>query len=353
MGIEKDLMIEEDERNFFEPLCDAFDEVDDLHTRANEFVEEAVRDADRILRRLINAGSSLDEHPNPEFNDETILKWEKTFDEVESMTNDINLIVEGMHDELTELLEYDRYEWERKQEQAVLSDADERQYSASEDSGWSPEVDKLDGKLFSHLKVLDATFEKVRLEIPEQLNKKEEVGRIEARLEQLRTVRVYRLIRPDEDPGIGLYAKDPGSDVSAEIFLERGSYGVQSKYISTSKAKSACLFYASKAIHERGASRDDLRIATIDLNIEQCTFDLQNPATRRDLGIWDGTVACNYAKKFEEVLVDVSISSEEVVRVENVPPGLPLVQRGVSLNTFRNALRLEDDLASALRNTHL
>jgi hypothetical protein len=110
---------------------------------------------------------------------------------------------------------------------------------------------------------------------------------------------VYRLLRSDEEWINGLHRKDNfDANISAEAHIERASYQRRgSRFISASKSLDVCLFYASKALHGRGAARlKDLRIATINLKLNPSVWEVSQEMFRKKMGI-EGSAAINYAKK--------------------------------------------------------
>jgi hypothetical protein len=72
----------------------------------------------------------------------------------------------------------------------------------------------------------------------------------------------------------------------------------QGSYLAAcSKSHNVCLFYASKALHGRGAARlKDLRIATINLKLNPSVWEVSQEMFRKKMGI-EGSAAINYAKK--------------------------------------------------------
>lgn len=142
------------------------------------------------------------------------------------------------------------------------------------------------------------------------------------------SMKVYRLLRAEEDPEEGLYPKiihcldGIALQTSVVQHIETGSRS-KSRFISTSKRLDACLFYASKSTHERDTNSEDLRIAKIELDLSQGNvLDLTDKQIRMKQGMKKGSKAYNYAKCFDEVIVDRCISADEIVNVFQIP-GLP------------------------------
>ncbi|XP_061174819.1 uncharacterized protein LOC133183965 [Saccostrea echinata] len=113
-----------------------------------------------------------------------------------------------------------------------------------------------------------------------------------------KTVEVcYRLLRPDEDPNKGLFAKRPYSDaVSVEDHVTSGSKkGQASRYISCCKTLDAVKDFAKKSRNKRivKITNKNGSFKAIDLT------DLFNqmkyfPSNQK---------AKNYANRFQEVLI--------------------------------------------------
>lgn len=154
---------------------------------------------------------------------------------------------------------------------------------------------------------------------------------------------VYRLLRPDEEWTNGLRRQDGfDANISAEDHIVRGSYKERkSRFISASKSRDVCLFYASKDIHERGRRLRDLRIARIDLKLDPSVQDISQSNFHRKIGICPGSTADDYARVFEEALIERSIAASEISKVEQVPAGLPVAR------TFREFKRELDHRRSS------
>ncbi|XP_061173722.1 uncharacterized protein LOC133182889 [Saccostrea echinata] len=115
---------------------------------------------------------------------------------------------------------------------------------------------------------------------------------------------LYRLLRPNEDPSRGLYAKNPSSDVSVEDHVTDGSRGRGSRFISCCKSYSAIERFVARTwtspvrIVQIEIDKDDSDIIeVIDLTVPE-TFEEDN---------WKGR---NFASWAEEVLVVGKISPE-------------------------------------------
>jgi hypothetical protein len=166
-------------------------------------------------------------------------------------------------------------------------------------------------------------------------------------------LQVYRLLRSDEEPAKGLYSKavhckdDAAWRMPVSEHIETGS-NVTSRFISTSKRLDVCLFFASKAIHERGTESKELRIAETNLDLSRgYVLDLRDERNRREWDIPKYSKTDNYAKCFEEVIVDRCISPDEVVRVFQPVSGLPRANKytmfaGSSFTLFYKEIDLDN-----------
>lgn len=113
---------------------------------------------------------------------------------------------------------------------------------------------------------------------------------------------VYRVIRPDENPLVGLVAKNPNATYSAAYHVSRGS-AAATQYISTTK---------NLKIAMKHAKRDGLRVVEIDLTKlgkDQIT-DLTNSKIRNQLLTYPMTN--NFARSSREVLITGKIPSTAV-----------------------------------------
>ncbi len=206
----------------------------------------------------------------------------------------------------------------------------------------------------TRLKVLQATkmdFDKVQL--VEKLEREIQLELLAAERPEFdlsagnnNRMKVYRLLRAEEDPAEGLYPKtihckdDNALKMSVARHIEIGSRS-NSRYISTSKRLDVCLFYASKSIHERETKSEELRIAEIELDLSQGSIlDLTDKQKRMEQGVRKGSKAYNYATCFDEVIVDRCINADEIVNVFQIP-GLP---RANKYALFREQLRRHIDL---------
>ena len=116
---------------------------------------------------------------------------------------------------------------------------------------------------------------------------------------------LYRLLRPDENWQLGLSAKKLDSKTSVFVHVTKGSYGPQSKYISTCGSSDAVEDLKGKSKKPGKIvkiNEDKLRssgVEIIDLRCEK-TRDLyiDAGATKESIDKFN-----NFANKFEEVLL--------------------------------------------------
>lgn len=130
---------------------------------------------------------------------------------------------------------------------------------------------------------------------------------------------VYRVIREDEDPEKGIFAKAPErEEITIAGHVNNGSRPdfKGSKYISTTKSFKVAYENATKNINE-GNSYQDLRIVQIDLNkVKNKYYDLTDPAIQDKYLVskagkpWQRVR--NYANKSQELLVEYSIPKEAI-----------------------------------------
>lgn len=130
---------------------------------------------------------------------------------------------------------------------------------------------------------------------------------------------VYRVIREDEDPDKGIFAKAPErEEITIAGHVNNGSRpGFKgSKYISTTKSFQVAFENATKNIND-GNSSQDLRIIQIDLNkVTNKYYDLTDPETQDKYLVskagkpWQRVR--NYANKSQELLIEYSIPKEAI-----------------------------------------
>ncbi|XP_062594970.1 uncharacterized protein LOC134259490 [Saccostrea cucullata] len=119
---------------------------------------------------------------------------------------------------------------------------------------------------------------------------------------------LYRLLRPGEDPSVGLYPKDPLSHVTVEDHVTYGSGGSESRFISCCKSESAIQRFVAKTW------ASSIRIVQIDIDegdpeiIE--IIDLTDPETVDAYFQKDNEKGRNFASWAEEVLVVGKIRPE-------------------------------------------
>ena len=236
----------------------------------------------------------------------------------------------GFQEELSESNE----KLERDYEAALVWDDDERKrfFFVAESK-----VTELEREVYGTIEEYEGRMEELSRSLSALVDEWEAIF---DRVEDDRFLTVYRLLALDEDPSKGLHRDDADFTISATEHLEVGSFLTRrSQYISTSKDYGVCLFYANKAVNERGYDPSDLKIVQIKLDLKLGRiYDLENRDCRESLGIEDGSTAFNFARKFREVLVARSITAEEIIHTVDVPSVLPT---GRSYDEFlENRLRL-------------
>jgi hypothetical protein len=103
----------------------------------------------------------------------------------------------------------------------------------------------------------------------------------------------YRVLRPDEDPGIGLSASDPAANYSVEgHVLHASKDSVKTQYISASRTYEQAVTNSTRY----GTGKE--RIASIDLSQAQDSLDLNS-----DCSPLKGTTARRRAQASGEVLI--------------------------------------------------
>lgn len=130
---------------------------------------------------------------------------------------------------------------------------------------------------------------------------------------------VYRVLREDEDPDKGIFAKAPEREhISIAGHVNNGGKRTfkGSKYISTTKSFDVALVNATKDIMDGGRSQD-LRIVQIDLKkVTEKYYDLTDPAIQDKYLVnskgepWEKVR--RYANKSQEVLVEKSIPANAI-----------------------------------------
>ena len=109
---------------------------------------------------------------------------------------------------------------------------------------------------------------------------------------------VFRVLRPDENPALGLFAKNPSASYSIEGHILNGSRkGWASQYISTT---------TDLSVAQKWAMKTGNRIVSIDLGaVQGRVFDLSTEAGRSSL--LKGITARNFARGSSEVLIQGSV----------------------------------------------
>ncbi len=122
---------------------------------------------------------------------------------------------------------------------------------------------------------------------------------------------VWRVIRHDEDPSAGLFAKNPDATYTVEGHVLNGSRpGFSSQYISTT---------ADPSVAQQWASKTGNRIVEVDLSkVDNPVIDLSNPEGRA--ASLKGVTSRNFAGKSSEVLIEKSIPADAINSVSDPPP---------------------------------
>ena len=119
---------------------------------------------------------------------------------------------------------------------------------------------------------------------------------------------LWRILRPDEDPKVGLVAKDPQACKTVISHVNCGSReGYKSQYISTTASYDVALRYKAKG-EEKGLT--GLRIAEIYLDElpETCKLEIVDLTTEENLDKYLGNAVCkNFAKASREVLLTCNV----------------------------------------------
>lgn len=119
---------------------------------------------------------------------------------------------------------------------------------------------------------------------------------------------VYRVIRPDEDPHLGLHPKNPDRNMTVEGHIVSGSRNNGSQYISTTTDYDVALQYAE---------RDGCRIVKIDLNKVPDDVKIYDLSTQTGRETYlKGRTANNFATASKEVLLEGDIPASAIELVE-------------------------------------
>ena len=116
--------------------------------------------------------------------------------------------------------------------------------------------------------------------------------------------KLWRILRPDEDPKVGLIAKDSEASKTVISHVNCGSRkGYKSQFISTTASYDVAVHYKEKG-EEKGLT--GLRIAEIDLDDlpETCKLEIVDLTTAENRDKYLGNAVCkNFAKASCEVLL--------------------------------------------------
>ena len=122
---------------------------------------------------------------------------------------------------------------------------------------------------------------------------------------------LYRLLRDNEDPSMGLHAKDPHSSISVADHVAYGSHGLASRYISCSKSLDAiATFAAMSTTHPRRFVEISIKETDYHINL----IDLTNMHTLAFYIPPDNVRGRHFAHRFQEVLVERHIPADKIVR---------------------------------------
>ena len=122
---------------------------------------------------------------------------------------------------------------------------------------------------------------------------------------------LYRLLRDNENPSIGLHAKDPFSSISVADHVAFGSHGIASRYISCSKSLAAIMTFAAMSrTHPRRLVEISINEIT-DSHIK--VMDLTDMFTLASYIPSDNIRGRNFATRFQEVLVERHIPADKIV----------------------------------------
>jgi hypothetical protein len=115
---------------------------------------------------------------------------------------------------------------------------------------------------------------------------------------------VYRVIRSDENPDIGIFARDINAHYTPEGHIINGSKtGFKSQFISATRSKTVAL--------ENLKVRGGAGIVKIDLNkVQTKIYDLST-SSGRDVYL-KGVTAKNFAKASQEVLIEKQIPKQAI-----------------------------------------
>ena len=133
---------------------------------------------------------------------------------------------------------------------------------------------------------------------------------------------LYRVLRPDEKWEDGLRAKSPLSERTVYEHVISGSWGWQSKYISTCGSLHAVLSFILNSTNNSSI----VKIWEKNLPIDK--IDLRTNENRKKYlikGNYDGNNKFNgFANKFEEVLLvgDVPVTHVELLTKSDFPSGI-------------------------------
>ncbi|MCB1307303.1 MAG: hypothetical protein KDK30_03945 [Leptospiraceae bacterium] len=138
-------------------------------------------------------------------------------------------------------------------------------------------------------------------------------------------VRLYRALRPDEDPakkGI----KPFNARLKSRTLAEHVGGGGKSRYVSFTSSKRKAVKWALKERKKGEAAR----VATVDVppETELAVFSFEDTPGRAELG----NTASNFARSSSEVVVSGQVPKKQVVRVQRLE-----IDRSVKKKTLKKA----------------
>lgn len=129
---------------------------------------------------------------------------------------------------------------------------------------------------------------------------------------------LYRVLRPDEDPKVGIIAAAPLSSASVSEHVECGRLPTQ--YISTCATESSAIQFANLGLIHGDLSPE--RIITIDVDLLKASsyvsfIDLTNDYIRnRHISLF--STANHWASDWDEVLITGSIPASCITNVREI-----------------------------------
>ena len=146
------------------------------------------------------------------------------------------------------------------------------------------------------------------------------------------TALLWRGLRADELPGLGLTPQAPTCTAGVRSALERGNE--PNEYVHTTEDATTAVFF-SAALNRQA----DPRIVLIDASkLSSRVIVLSSEEQCVSHGIAAGSRGCNFACSHRIVLVQGDVPPEAIVAVRAPPSDVPRGQSAGSLQSFRDAL---------------